>query len=151
MTLQYCVTFFCMTKWTSYMYTYIPSVLSPLPQPPFHSSRSYKVLLVVNSLSPDPTDCSLPDSSVHGIFQARILQWVAISFSRGSSWPRDRTQVSCTAGRHFNLWATREVLLGISKRTRVTHQTVLTYMLISLLIYLLTLFPYYVTEQPVLT
>ena len=49
----------------------------------------------------DPMDCSLPDSSVHGIFQARILEWVAISFSRGSSQPRDRTQVSCIAGRHF--------------------------------------------------
>ena len=42
----------------------------------------------------DPRDCSPPGSSVHGIFQARILEWVAISFSRGSSWPRDRTQVS---------------------------------------------------------
>ena len=42
----------------------------------------------------DPTDCSLPGSSVHGIFQARILEWVAISFSRGSSRPRDRTRVS---------------------------------------------------------
>ena len=47
----------------------------------------------------DPTDCSLPGSSVHGIFQARILEWVVISFSRGSSQPRDRTQVSRTAGR----------------------------------------------------
>ena len=56
----------------------------------------------------DPMDCSLPDSSLHGILQARILEWVAISFSRGSSWPRDQTQVSCTAGRHFTLWATRE-------------------------------------------
>ena len=52
-------------------------------------------------------DCSLPDSSVHGIFQARVLEWVAISFSRGSSWPRDGTQVSCIADRCFNLWATR--------------------------------------------
>ena len=40
-------------------------------------------------------DCSLPGSSVHGIFQARILEWVAISFSRGSSWPRNWTGVSC--------------------------------------------------------
>ena len=56
----------------------------------------------------DPMDCSPPGSSVHGILQARILEWVAISFSRGSSWPRDRTQVSRTAGRHFYLWATRE-------------------------------------------
>ena len=57
----------------------------------------------------NPVDCSPPGSSVHGILQARILEWVAISFSRGSSWPRDRTQVSHIAGRCFNLWATREV------------------------------------------
>ena len=54
-------------------------------------------------------DCSLPGSSIHGILQARILEWVAISFSRGSSQPRDWTQVSCIAGRCFNLCATREV------------------------------------------
>ena len=50
-------------------------------------------------------DCSLPCSSIRGIFQARILEWVAISFSRGSSQPRDQTQVSCTAGRFFTVWA----------------------------------------------
>ena len=44
----------------------------------------------------DPMDCNLPDSSVHGIFQARVLEWIAISFSRGSSQPRDRTRVSCS-------------------------------------------------------
>ena len=49
----------------------------------------------------DPTDCSPSGSPIHGIFQARILEWVAISFSRASSWPRDRTLVSRTAGRHF--------------------------------------------------
>ena len=43
----------------------------------------------------------LPDSSVHGILQARTLKWVAISFSRESSQPRDQTQISCTAGRFF--------------------------------------------------
>ena len=43
----------------------------------------------------DPGDCSLPCSSVHGIFQARVLEWGAIAFSRGSPQPRDRTQVSC--------------------------------------------------------
>ena len=59
----------------------------------------------------DPVD--LPGSSVHGILQARILEWVAISFSKGSSQPRDRTQVSHTAGRRFNLWATREALIYI--------------------------------------
>ena len=46
--------------------------------------------------------------SIHGIFQARILEWVAISFSRGSSWPRDWTQVSCIAGGFFTVWATSE-------------------------------------------
>ena len=51
----------------------------------------------------DPMDCSLPGSSVHGIFQARVLEWVAISFSRGSSRRRDRTRVSCIPGRHFSL------------------------------------------------
>ena len=53
-----------------------------------------------------PMDCSLPGSSIHGIFQARILEWVAISFSRRSSWSRDRTRVSCLVGRHFTVWAT---------------------------------------------
>ena len=56
----------------------------------------------------DPVDYSPPGSSVHGILQARILEWVAISFSRGSSRPKDQTQVSRIAGRRFNLWATRE-------------------------------------------
>ena len=58
----------------------------------------------------DPMDCSLPGSSVHGIFQARVLEWVAIAFCRGSSQPRDRTWVSCFAGRLFTLWAIREAL-----------------------------------------
>ena len=47
-------------------------------------------------------DCSPPGSSVHGILQAIILEWFGISFSRGSSWPRDQTWVSCMAGRFFN-------------------------------------------------
>ena len=55
----------------------------------------------------DPMDCSLPGSSVHEIFQARILEWVAISFSRGSFQPRDQTRAS-TAGRFLTDWATRE-------------------------------------------
>ena len=56
-------------------------------------------------------DCSLPGSSVHGILQARILEWVAIPFSRGSFQPRDQTQFSYTAGRFFTIWATKEALL----------------------------------------
>ena len=58
-------------------------------------------------------DGSLPGSVIHGIFQARMLEWVAISFSRGSSQPRDWTQVSCIADRRFTVWATREASSGI--------------------------------------
>ena len=57
----------------------------------------------------DPMDCSLSGSSVYGIFQARVLEWIAISFSRGSSCPRNQTQVSRIAGRCFTNRATREV------------------------------------------
>ena len=53
-------------------------------------------------------DYSPPDSSVHGIFQARILEWVAISFSRRSPPPRDQAWISCIAGRFFTNWATRD-------------------------------------------
>ena len=56
-----------------------------------------------------PMDCSLPGSSVRGISQAGILEWVAVSFSKGSSQSRDRTQVSCIAGRLLTIWATREI------------------------------------------
>ena len=56
-------------------------------------------------------DCSLLGFSVHEIFQARILEWVAIPFSRGSSWPRDWIWVSWTAGRFFTIWATRKRML----------------------------------------
>ena len=60
-----------------------------------------------------PLDCSPPGSSIHGILQARILEWVAISFSRGSSQPRNRTQVSCIAGRFFTYWAMQEAYIFI--------------------------------------
>ena len=56
-------------------------------------------------------NCSLPNSSVHGILQARMLEWVAFPFSRGSSWPRDRTQVFRNTGRFFTVWATWEGLV----------------------------------------
>ena len=56
--------------------------------------------------TPRPVACQAPLSM--GIFQARILEWVAFPFSRGSSQPRDRTQVSCIAGRFFTSWATRK-------------------------------------------
>ena len=73
--------------------------------------KKVKVLVTQSCLTLcDPTDCSPPGSSVHGILQARILEWMAISFSRGSYWPRDWTRVSCIAGRLFTVWATREAL-----------------------------------------
>ena len=56
----------------------------------------------------NPMDCSLPGSSVHDILQARVLEWVAVPFSRRSSQPRDQTQVFRIAGRFFTVWATRE-------------------------------------------
>ena len=55
----------------------------------------------------NPMDYSLPGSSVHGILQGRILECVATTFSRGSSWPRNWTYVSCIAGRVSTIWATR--------------------------------------------
>ena len=64
---------------------------------------------VTNSLS-CLTLCNRLDYTVHGILQARILEWVAVPFSRGSSKCRDRTQVSRIAGRFFTSWATREAL-----------------------------------------
>ena len=57
----------------------------------------------VMSDSSQPMNYSLLGSSVHRILQARILEWVAIPFSRGSSQPRDQTQVSCIAGRFFTV------------------------------------------------
>ena len=72
----------------------------------------YVLYLVVQSCPTlyDTMDCSPPGSSVRGIHQARILQWVAIPFYGGSSRLRDQTQVSCTIGRFFTVWARREAL-----------------------------------------
>ena len=79
------------------------------------------VLCLVTQLSPslcDPMDCSPPGFSVHGILQVRILQWVVMPFSRGSSQSRDRTQVFHTAGGFFTIWATREDMTEPSKTAR---------------------------------
>ena len=59
-------------------------------------------------------DCSPPASSVHGLLQARILEWVAICFPRGSSQPRHQIQVSCTAGRFFTVWSETNTPLSIN-------------------------------------
>ena len=72
----------------------------------FKNKGSVSRPVVFNSC--DPTDCSPPGSSVHEILQAVILEWIATPFSRGSSEPRERTQVSYITGRLFTIWATRE-------------------------------------------
>ena len=66
-----------------------------------------------------PMDCSPPGSSVQGILQARILEWVAMPSSRASSQLRDWTQVSCIASRFFAIWATKEVLRRIRDDAKV--------------------------------
>jgi len=79
-----------------------------------------KVLVAQSCLTLcDPMDCSPPGSSVHGIIQARLPEWVATSFSRWSSQPRDQTWVSWIAGRFFTVWAIREAL----KSTQIYGQT----------------------------
>jgi len=72
---------------------------------------------LINSYTPalQPMDCSLPGSSIHGIFQARILECVAISFSRGSSRPRDWSQVSHAVGRRFYRLSHQEVYVPAMK------------------------------------
>ena len=74
---------------------------------PYFCLGQTKLLQLCSTLW-DPVDCSLPGSCIHGIPQARILEWVAIPFFRGSSWCRDRIPVFCIAGWFFTIWATRE-------------------------------------------
>ena len=85
------------------------------------------VLALVTQLCPmlcDPMDCSPPGSSAHGILQARILEWFAISYSKGSSQPKDRTLVSWIAGVFFTVWGTREALLNTGLTlSPFTHNT----------------------------
>ena len=71
----------------------------------FCCEPAYKLLQSCPTLC-DPMKYSPPDSSAHGILQARVLGWVAISYSRRSSQPRDQTRVSCIAGGFITVWAT---------------------------------------------
>ena len=80
----------------------------------FISVTSHMVILLVTQSCPtlcNPMDCSPPGSSVHGILQARILEWVAIPFPRVPSQPRDQTQCSCIAGGFLAIRTMREALL----------------------------------------
>ena len=81
--------------------------------PTTHQLDKVKVLVTQLCLTLcNPMDCGPPVSSVHEILQARILEWVAISFSRQSSQARDQTWVSCIAGRLLTEWAIREAHFG---------------------------------------
>ena len=71
----------------------------------------------------DPIDCSPPGSSIHGILQAGILEWVAMSFPRGSSQPRDWTWVSCIAGGFFTVRATREAHCVVHLKLKLSQRT----------------------------
>ena len=64
---------------------------------------------------------STPGFSIHRILQARILEWIAIPFSRGSSWPVDQTQLSCIAGRFFTVWVAREASKDIKCACSISH------------------------------
>ena len=79
---------------------------------------------VVSSLC-DPMDYSLPGSSLHGILQERILEWVSIPFSRGSSPPRDQIHVSCISGRFFIIWATSKAPQKGVQNSNADHTTVM--------------------------
>ena len=77
---------------------------------PYLPPGESEVKMLMTQLCPtlcDPMDCSPPGCSVHGILQARILEWVAMPSLRGPSWPRNWTWVSCFTGRFFTIWTTR--------------------------------------------
>ena len=105
-----------------------PSTQAWKPQDPLHSVTDNTLFACVRAWS-CPTlcnvlDCSPPGPSVHGIHQAWILQWVAISFSRGSSLPRDRTCTSCISGNGRQLlyhWATREAHICLLWGCKTPH------------------------------
>ena len=114
------------------LWLWVSAKHTPGPQEPERLKVEQELLIrwkwsrLVVSDSFRPLDCSPPGSSVHGIVQARILEWVAISFSRVSFWPRDWTQVSRIAGRCFNLWATREAHLSDKRTDNSSYKLVAT-------------------------
>ena len=93
---------------TSHLCEWTMRKLKLIPSEVKWSEASQSCLTLCN-----PMDCSLSCSSVHGIFQARVLERVAFAFSRRSSRPKDWTRVSHIVGRRFTIWATREVQLNI--------------------------------------
>ena len=105
--IYYIDSYICLqVKWSMYrMFTAVLLVVAKAWKQPMQVKVAQSCLTLC-----DPIDCSPPRSSFHGISQARILEWVSISYSRESSRPRDWTWVSCIAGRFFTIWDTREAL-----------------------------------------
>ena len=95
----------------------------------------FEVLVPQLCLTLYPMDCSPPGSSVHGILQARILEWVSISFSRASSWSRNQTQVSHSPARFFTIWTTRKALDHV-------YKICIEFVTVLLLFYVLVLWPW---------
>ena len=89
-------------------WTHFPGFLGPLENKAILIAWKWKLVAQSYVNLCDPMDCSPPGSSLHGIFQARILEWVAVSSCRGSSWPRDGTWISCSTGRFFTVSAARK-------------------------------------------
>ena len=106
------VLFFLLSLWIWEMYG-LCKLMHKLMH--FHFVKvKWKVLVAQSSLILcDPMKCSLPGFALHGILQARILEWLTIYFSRWSSQPRDRTQVFNIADRFSTIWATREVYTSV--------------------------------------
>ena len=110
---------------TTFSYKGLMQWIIPPPkwdcQPKYFCNFWSVCVLVVRSYLTlrDPMGYNPPGSSVHGILQARILKWIAIPFSRGSSQPRDWIQLSHIADRFFTIWATREVHLAPQMITNI--------------------------------
>ena len=108
-------------RWQKMPGVSVPSA-SPWPQAAGRSESESEVTQSCSTLC-DPMDYSLSGSSIHGILQAGVLEWVAISFFSRSSRPRDRTWVSHIVGRHFIIWANREEVIGNQIRKMVSMFT----------------------------
>ena len=129
------------------------SVSDVLVMTPYFKKRLTDWLTEVAQSCPtlcDPMDCSLSGSSVYGIFQARVLEWIAISFSRGCSWPRNRTRVSHIAGRHFTVWATREATQKKSLATKKDTNPKVRTTLISTFFFFFTILIYFIKTDAAL-
>ena len=101
--------------------TWVPHGMSPVR---FNSTACFSLKVLVAQSCPtlcDPTDWSPPGSSDYGIFQAKIPEWVATSFSRGFSRHTDQTHISCIVGRFFIFWASKEVSLWIPLKSLSLH------------------------------